>query len=564
MPLTLRPVFKKMANPDTGKLKVWTPVLFSLVLIVGMTVGFNLRDSLRNKRDIKTVIQRNDRLEQLISLINERYVDSVDPNVIYKDAITGVLSHLDPHTIYIPADELQSVNEDLGGSFFGIGVEFAIIKDTIQVTSIIEGGPAERAGVLKGDQIIKVGDSTVAGAGITSDRIIKMLKGKQHSQVFVTVQQPYTPAQRHLTIKRDAVPLYSVEASIMLDSITGFIKINRFSATTYEEFTKAFSALSKQGMKQLVLDLRQNPGGYLDAATNIADDFISGDKLLVYTQGRRSSKTEYKAGNRNQFENGRLAILVDESSASASEVLAGAVQDWDRGIIIGRRTFGKGLVQEQFEMEDGSALRLTIAKYYTPSGRSIQRSYADGKSAYAEDISKRLESGELTGDDSLTIVDTTHYYTASKRVVYGSGGINPDIYVPYDTSMVHTANLLFNDDTRNIVWNYYLKNKKALEQFKSIQDYAIHFKADDLAKFYISDLDPDFQKSAKQLVKTPANNTYLQQLLKAQLARVLFRNNGYYSINAQYDNVIRTAMQAINGKAYAKAFTIPVIRKSRT
>ncbi len=293
-----------------------------------MALGFNLRDTLRYKRDLNTIIQRNDRLEQLIDLIKEKYVDTVNANLLYEDAISGILKHLDPHTVYIPADELEEVNDDLEGSFFGIGVEFSIIRDTIQVTSVIDDGPAARAGVEKGDLLLKVGDSVVAGTGISSDKIIKMLRGKQYSNVLVTLMQPGGDVRR-VTIKRDVVPLYSVEASLMLDSITGFVKINRFSATTYNEFAKALAELKKTGMKQLVLDLRQNPGGYLDAAVNIADEFLSGDKRIVYTKGLHSSQYTYSAGKKKDFEDGKLVVLVDESSASASEILAGAVQDWD-------------------------------------------------------------------------------------------------------------------------------------------------------------------------------------------------------------------------------------------
>ncbi|MBS1688636.1 MAG: PDZ domain-containing protein, partial [Bacteroidetes bacterium] len=352
-----------MDEQRKNSLKVWMPLLFSVVLIVGMTLGFNLRDTLRNKRDIQTIIERNDRLEEIIDLINEKYVDSVNTNVLYKDAVTGILSHLDPHTVYIPADELEGANEDLEGGFFGIGVEFAIVRDTIEVTSVIQGGPAERAGVEVGDQLIKVGDSVVAGRKITSDHIISMLKGKQNSRVYVTMQDAYSSRQRQVAITRDVVPIYSVETSLMLDSITGFIKINRFSANTYDEFATALKKLKGAGMKHLIVDLRENPGGYLDAATMIADEFLDDEKLIVYTQGIHSPRSDYKANVAGMFEKGRLALLVDESSASASEILSGAIQDWDRGVIIDRRTFCKGLVHKQYHMNDGAALRLTPAKY---------------------------------------------------------------------------------------------------------------------------------------------------------------------------------------------------------
>ncbi|HXS37955.1 MAG TPA: S41 family peptidase [Flavipsychrobacter sp.] len=542
-----------MSGNNTGKRKVWTPLLFSLILILGMFLGFKLRDILRNKRDIQTIIERNDRLEEVIDLINEKYVDTVNTNVLYKDAMSGILSHLDPHTVYIPADELESVNEDLEGGFFGIGVEFSIVRDTIEVTSLVEGGPAEHAGMEIGDQLIKVGDSVVAGQKITSERIIRMLKGKQYSHVLLTVKQPFSNLQRHINITRDVIPIHSVEASIMLDNVTGFIKIDRFSANTYDEFKTALKELKSQGLQQLIIDLREDPGGFLDAATNIADQFLDDNKLIVYTKGQHSPRQEYRAEKNGMFEKGRLAILVDESSASASEILAGAVQDWDRGVIIGRRTFGKGLVQEQYELDDGSALRLTIAKYYTPSGRCIQRSFAKGKEVYEEDFEKRFQDGELTGKDINSIQDTTRYYTANHRLVYGGGGIKPDVYVPYDTSRISMSllNMLYSENLKNVLWDYYLNNRAKLI-FKNIQDYKERFKAEnELASRYVADLkNVQERKVAVKILSSPFAAEYFRLHIKAQMARYLFKDNGYYAVMAQDDNAIQKAMQIIHSDNY--------------
>ena len=516
-----------------------------------MTLGFNLRDTLRNKRDIQAIIQRNDRLEEIIDLINEKYVDSVDGNVLYRDAITGILSHLDPHTVYIPADKLAEVNEDLEGGFFGIGVEFAIIRDTIQVTSVLENGPAEHAGVEIGDQLVKVNDSTVAGRQITSSRIMKLLKGKQHSHVYVTLRQPPTGRVKQIPIERDIVPVFSVEAGIMLDSITGFIKINRFSATTYDEFSKAFKKLRAQGLKQLVLDLRDNPGGYLDDATMIADEFLDDKKLIVYTKGRHTQRVDYNADRAGMFEKGKLAVLVDESSASASEILAGAVQDWDRGVIVGRRTYGKGLVQEQYEMEDGAALRLTIAHYYTPSGRSIQRSFANGKEAYEADFTKRFEDGELTGSDSFATADTGRYYTAKHRPVYGGGGIHPDIYVPYDTSRMSATflNMVYSEELKNTLWDYFIRHRQALK-FRSVQDYDRNFTGEDeIVTAYMAALNQYTLITVKSILKNPEHNAYFRLQVRAQLARLLFHDNGYYYITTQKDNVVQRALQTLDNNS---------------
>ena len=543
-----------MDDRSSSRLKVWTPLLFSLIMIFGMVLGFNLRDSLRRKRDIQTVIERNDRLEQIIDLVSEKYVDSVNTNTLYKDAVDGILSQLDPHTVYITADELQSINEDLEGSFFGIGVEFSILRDTIQVTSVVQDGPAQRAGVDIGDQLIKVEDSIVAGTGITSERIIKMLRGKEHSKVLVTLKSPSRDSLKKVIIERASIPLYSVEANILLNDTTGYIKINRFSATTYDEFFKALKALQTKGIKSLVLDLRQNPGGYLEGATKIADEFLSGEKLVVYTKGRRSPRIEYKTESQGIFEDGRLAILVDESSASASEILAGAVQDWDRGVVVGRRTYGKGLVQEQYDMKDGSALRLTIARYYTPSGRSIQRPYSKGKDLYARDFTHRFETGELTGYDTVHLnQDTVTYFTSRKRPVFGGGGINPDVYVPYDTLKFNSRllTLIFSEHTRNFLWDYFLRNRTALKEFKDIETFKENFKADELLKkFYESAVNKDEQIFRKILSNTESR-AYFELQMKAQLARFLFRNNGFYAVSVQGDKMVQRAQKILSNSNYS-------------
>lgn len=545
--------FPKMDDTRSRRpLQFWTPLLFSLILIAGMVLGFNLRDTLRNKRDLTTIIERNDRLEQIIDLVREKYVDSVNTNDLYSDAVAGIISHLDPHTAYIPPTELTSINEDLSGSFSGIGVEFSIGSDTIRVTSIIEGGPAEKVGVEAGDQLIKVGDSVVAGVGITSDRIISMLRGKQHSQVVVSMLSSTTGKLKNIIIERDAVPIYSVEASVMLGVNTGYIKINRFSANTEEEFRKAITELTTQGATQIILDLRQNPGGYLDAATMVADELIGGHKLIVYTEGRNAKRTEYKTSEQGAFETGKLAILVDEGSASASEVLAGAIQDWDRGVIVGRRTFGKGLVQQQYDMEDGAALRLTIARYYTPSGRSIQRTYNKGKQEYQEDIERRVFQELHDGRDSMQSEDTFRYFTAKGRLVYGGGGIAPDIYVPFDTARINSGltNMLYSEDLKNAIWDYFIKNKKELRRYRTWQDYQESFNPNALIQRFLVSQNALNSSQFRVMMRLPLNQKYFETMVKAQLGRLLFRNRGYYGIVAGIDNMVQAAIKAFESKNY--------------
>ncbi len=553
MQLTLPIFFKKMDGKQLGGFKVWMPLFFSIVMVGGMALGFNLRDTLRGKRDIQAVIERNDRLEQIIDLINEKYVDSVDKDALYQDAIEGILSHLDPHTNYIAADELEEVNEDLDGSFYGIGVGFDVFDDTINVTSVIPDGPAAKAGIVTGSKLIRVGDSVVAGVKMPSDNVIRMLKGKLNTQVTVQLIEPTANATKTIKIARGEIPIYSVVADLMLDNKTGYIKINRFSATTYDEFAKALLGLVKSGMEQLVIDVRQNPGGYLTAAQYIADELLADDKLVVYTQGIHEKRKDYKTNGRHGFEKGKVAILIDEGAASASEILAGAVQDWDRGIVVGRRSYGKGLVQEQYEMNDGAAIRLTIAKYYIPSGRSIQRPYEKGRDAYAEDFITRFQHDVLQGNDSAFSADTTKYYTANKRVVYGGGGIKPDVYVPFDTARITPgiSNMLYSDDARRVVWDYYMSHRAELLQYKNIAAFNTSFKCDELVNGFMKRQDAVFRRAVERVLRNKTNYNYFCLQLKAQLARILYRNNGYYAITVWDDNVIRKTVEIMNSPQYS-------------
>ncbi len=541
-----------MSEERKQRLKIWLPLLFSVVLIAGMVIGFKLRDSLRNKRNITAIIQRSDRLEEIIDLIKDRYVDSVDANLLYADAVDGILSHLDPHTVYIAADERGEMDEKLSGRFYGIGVSFIVINDTMLITSVVDGGPASIAGITKGDRVIQVGDSIIVGNKTLSGTIPQLLKGPKGTEVSVVAKKGNTNKLDTVLITRGLIPIVSVDASIMLDSVTGFIKLNRFSDSTYKDFSNALSKLKRHGMQRLVLDLRQNPGGYLDEAVKMIDDFIEGEKLLVYTKGNRSVYTEYNTGERKKFERGRVIILVDEGSASASEIFAGAIQDYDRGVIMGRRTYGKGLVQEQYSLEDGAALRLTIAKYYIPSGRSIQRSFEDGKEAYRHDILERYESGELTGNNNIAIADTTKYYTTNGRVVYGGGGITPDIYVPYDTTNIPTAliEMLYSTTMRNMLWQYYFEHTKELRQYKNAASFNKSFDAAVLLAYYAKKAEPETSRYIKKQMKRQGVKDYFLLHMKAQMARVLFDNEGYYNVINSDDIMLQKALEVIHTSRY--------------
>ncbi len=521
---------------------MWMVLLVPLALIAGMTMGFYLRGR-SHKQD--------DRLEKIVSLLHEKYVDTIDNNKLYQDAVNGILQSLDPHTVYIPPDDLADINDDLEGGFSGIGVEFSIVRDTIEVTSVVQDGPASQAGMEIGDQLIKVNDSFVAGNKTTSDRIVRLLKGKQSSKVYVSVRRTSGNLDK-LELVRDIIPIYSIDAAIMLDNATGYIKINRFSATTYTEFSRALKKLKKLGADQLIIDLRDNPGGYIDAATNIADDLLDKNKLIVYTSGIHSPKTEYKTSDKGMFEKGRLAILVNESSASASEILAGAVQDWDRGVIVGRRTFGKGLVQEQYDLPGGAALRVTVARYYTPSGRCIQRSFAKGRDTYEQDYENRFETGALTVEDTTAGDDTTAYYTSHHRVVYGGGGIKPDVYVPYDTSLLSGSllNIIYSEELKTAILDYFIRNKETL-RFNSASDFNASFNSQEpVISNYMAQLSRDERKDVAQELTKPVSHDYLKMYIKSQLARFLFRDNGYYAVSLKHDDVVNKALQVLNSDRY--------------
>lgn len=488
------------------------------------------------------------KLSNALSAISSLYVDSIDDKKIVESTISNILKELDPHSSYIPKEEVDRVNEPLEGSFEGVGIQFQLYEDTLLVVQTIAGCPAEKVGVLPGDRIIYIANELIAGVKIQNSDIIKRLRGPKGTDVAVKIRRSGKNELLEFKITRDKIPLYSVDASYMINKETGHIKINNFGANTVDEFEKAFLKLQKLGMKNLILNLQGNGGGYLSAAINLADEFLSANKLIVYTQGLNQPKTTAESTVAGKFETGKLIVLVDEYSASASEIVSGALQDWDRAIIIGRRSFGKGLVQRQFPLIDGSMMRLTTARYYTPTGRCIQKPYKDGLESYEKDLVNRYNNGELLHADSIHFPDSLHYQTLRlKRTVYGGGGIMPDIFVPIDTTkftefhrrivakgVVNKISIQFIDKNRSSLKKKY----NTFEQFRN--DFKVSEKLIDQIKI----------EAEKENIKLDSTQIEISKplillQLKALIARDLWEMNEYYQIMDAENESLQKAMEIL-------------------
>lgn len=518
------------------KLQVWLPLIFALVMIMGMLLGYKLG----NKHGGK-FFSSNSRgsLQKALDIIRMNYVDSVGVDSLQGNAIEEMMNELDPHSVYLPPVQLQEANEDLEGKFDGIGVEFNIFDDTINVVYVIPEGPGEKAGLLIGDKIVKVNDSLLAGKHRSMKQIKDFIRGAKGSKAVLQIVRD--GKEQTVTATRNTIPVSAVDAAYMMDKTTGYIKLEKFSSNSYEDFMAALEGLKKQGLESLIFDLRGNGGGFMDEAVDMADEFLDGDKLVVYTEGANSKKIEYHCKRPGLFEQGKLVVLVDELSASASEVLAGALQEWCRATVIGRRTFGKGLVQEQFSLGDGSAIRLTVARYYTPLGRSIQRPYQKGRKIYMDELWQRYSNGELLFRDSNKVNGGKLYLTVCRDTVYGGGGIMPTIFVPIDTLLYgeQLNNLIAGSSLSRFVYDYYLQHRKQLEQYRSSTDFTNRFNAADMSYNRIS---PDGHST---LVVTERQKEIIQQRLKAVLARYKWRSNGFYEVLNSTDVVIKKAVETI-------------------
>lgn len=540
-----------MTTNSNKRQNIWMPLLFSAVLVGGMFIGFKLNETLSNKRSINNVIDRNDRIEEIIDLISSRYVETISEDTLYQDAVEGVLQHLDPHTFYLNAKDALSANESIEGNFKGIGVEFYVANDTVVIISVSAGSPSEKAGIKVGDRLLKIDEQIVSGAGMNEADVKNTMLNVNKSIIELSVLK----ADKDIVafqIAKGNVPLKSIDVSCMLSGKIGYIRLNRFSATSYEEFKLALATLRQQGMESLIFDLRQNPGGLLDEGIKILDEFIAGKQLLVYTSGKAKEQTDYYAAIEGDFEKGKLVILIDEASASASEIVAGGVQDLDRGIIVGRTSFGKGLVQEQFELSDGAALRLTVAKYYTPSGRGIQKSYDKGRMAYN---GRNNEEAILLSDYSKEAkIQQTEVFKSLhlNRIVHAEGGgVHPDISVAMPSYLLSPDLWTLLELIDAYSYSYFANHIDEYTKFGSLQQYnQFFFVSKEQLNEYKNNLPPKYIQSINVVWSNPKMVEYLKLRIKANYARFLFRSTGYYTIMLGADEEVKMATQIINSNRY--------------
>ncbi len=517
------------------------PLFIALAIICGIFIGAGTA----KKEGSGNITGTYMRFLEIINYIDKDYVDTVNIDQLVDYSITQMLEKLDPHTSYIAKKDIDIARSQLEGDFEGIGIEFNIIKDTIYVVTPISGGPSEQVGLQTGDKIVKVDGESIVGKTITNHDVFKKLRGKKGTKVIVSVKRKGLTKLIDYTITRDKIPTYSVDAYYMIDDKSGYIKVSRFAANTYSEFSKAITELKKAGMQQLILDLKDNPGGYMDKAIKMADDFIAGNRSIVYTDGKGSKyDSRHNSSNFGEFEKGAVIVLINEGSASASEIVSGALQDNDRALVVGRRSFGKGLVQMPIPLADGSELRLTISRYYTPSGRSIQKPY-DSKHMedYNAELNKRFEKGEYFHADSIKFVDSLKYKTTKGRIVYGGGGIMPDYFVPRDTSAyTHYLIDLFNQNViREYTLNYYTNNKAKFNKMEFV-DYKKTFEVSEamLAEMRALATKSGVKHNEKEYL---ISKEYIRTNIKAYIARSAWGVKGFYPIYNETDEIYRKALE---------------------
>lgn len=534
--------------------------LLPTLTIVGLMLGILIGNAVTQKATAQQFnwgryLTPQSKVDQMLQYMNAAYVDKLDVDSITEDIMHDLVKRLDPHSAYIPKEDLEVVNSELSASFSGIGVQFNIQQDTVCIVAVISGGPSEGVGVLAGDKIIFVDDSLFAYKGINNEKVMRTLRGPKGTDVKISVRRSGTPELLHYVITRGDIPVHSVDASFIIKDNIGFIKVNKFSETTYNEFLAALSKLKNAGAQSYIVDLRENSGGYMDQTIRMANEFLQAGDMIVYAEGRAYPRYEARANGKGRFQDVPLTVLIDDFSASASEIFAGAMQDNDRATIIGRRSFGKGLVQQQMPLSDGSAIRLTVARYYTPAGRCIQKPYTLGEQDdYELDILERFEHGEFYSADSVHLKDTTKYYTKQGRIVYGGGGIMPDIFVGRDTTLLtpfynKCVNLAY---TYQFAYRYTDKHRKelqkqqdwqALEQYlirKDIVNEFVRFAAEKGVGVNDTTLQKHPLPVEKQIAKS---RPLLQRLITAYIVRNIFGDEGFYTIFERDDEITKKAIE---------------------
>jgi carboxyl-terminal processing protease len=525
-----------LAEPPSGPNYTFLiPILMGVTLAIGLWLGTMFIPSSGSG---SMITETSNKYNTVLQMIEDNYVDTVDNQLLIESSIQGMIEKLDPHSSYIPAKDLQGVNEQLDGKFGGVGIRFLIHNDTLVATHVLPGSPSMAAGMLPGDRIIKVDDEHITDGEATNEKVMDLLKGKEGTEVIVTVYRK--GITKDLSITRGSIGVSSIDAAIMLTPEIGFIKLNSFTFLAGKEFKAAAKELKEKGMKKLIFDLRNNGGGYMSAATDIVDEFLGAGKLIVYTEGRQSERDEYFSSSRGILEETEVVVLINSLSASASEIVAGAIQDNDRGFIMGRRSFGKGLVQDQMELKDGSALRLTISRYYTPTGRCIQKPYGNGVD-YENDYFHRIENGELLNEDSVKVDESLKFETPGGRIVYGGGGIYPDVFIPNDTSgaSYYLTELYYAGVFNHWAIDYLDKNRERLNDFDAFTR-RFNVTPDMFERFINYATNLGIERNNIDII---TSRSVIKNRMKAEIARHVWEDNGYYSVYVEDDLDVQSALE---------------------
>lgn len=527
-------------------IKILLPILLSAAIATGLWLGIKINQKVQPARTTSVNYFQPDKLSLLLRLIEKDYVDSIDQHDVIEQVIPEILHELDPHSTYIPAREMQAVTEDMRGNFSGIGVQFVMQNDTVMIVEVLSGGPSKTLGILAGDRIVKVNDRNIAGKELPTDSIVSMLRGEKNTMVKVSIKRPSFNELLIFDIKRGEIPIYSIDAAYIISDDIGFIKVNRFAESTYREFVQAVEKLIGMNAQKLIIDLRGNAGGSLQGVIQMVDEFLPANQLIVYTEGKARPRNNYNSSQNGQWKEKKVAVLIDEFSASASEIFASAIQDNDRGLVIGRRSFGKGLVQEQIPFLDGSALRLTVARFYTPSGRSIQKPYDNGIEEYRSDYRNRIMHNELSQKDSILLDENLKYQTLGGRTVYGGGGIMPDVFVPIDTmevtpflTAVAAQNLIY-----HFAFEYTDKNRSSLNQSAANTAQLVDYlnKERIVEQFVVHTKEKGIEYNHSEFKKS---EVLIRTQLHAYISRNIIGESGFYEVILEDDHTVKKAIELL-------------------